>query len=65
MSASAFSCRCGFHLGTVKNGALRHEHNVRVRNYLRKGYAVLTCPACGRERVYRGGLVETRLAKAG
>jgi hypothetical protein len=52
-------------LGEVKNGVLRHDSAVAVRNYLAHGYAVLTCPACQQTRVFRGGAVEAKRAKAG
>lgn len=60
MSSSDFRCRCGFKLGTVKNGVLRHPPSVGARNYLSAGYAILTCPRCQEERPYRGGIVEAR-----
>lgn len=60
MSSSDFTCKCGQKLGEVKNGVLRYERNVAVRNFLRAGYAQLKCPKCGQARTFRGGVVMLR-----
>jgi DNA-directed RNA polymerase subunit RPC12/RpoP len=65
MGSSDFRCLgCKRLLGTVQGNVLRHALEVSVRNYLIKGYAELKCPACGKTRLYHGGIVEVRLAKA-
>ncbi len=60
MSSSDFSCSCGYKIGTVKSGVLKHERGVKVKTYLRSGYAVLTCPSCGKMRTFRGNRVEAK-----
>lgn len=65
MSASDFCCRkCHRVLGQIDGFVLRHDPDVRVRNYLRLAYAEVTCPACQETRVFRGGVVEAKRAKA-
>ena len=50
---------CRAELGTVTaHGCLRVRPGVAVYARLSEGFAVVTCPACGARRYWRGGDVE-------
>jgi len=63
VSSSDFRCKtpkCGRLLGQVEGNRLVHEQGAEVRNLLRDGCALVTCPICKGTRVFRGGVVEIK-----